>query len=191
MALILASQSPRRRELLLQMGLRDFQIIPAIGEEHLPENATPAQAVEVLSRQKAVEVARQHPQDVVVGADTVVALGNQILGKPQSREEAIATLTALSGEWHTVYTGVTLCQGDKILTQSVATQVHFRPLSPEEISAYVSTGEPMDKAGSYGIQGLGGLLVESINGDYSNVVGLPICTLGQMLQQFGITTLTS
>ncbi len=189
MDLILASQSPRRRELLAQMGLTDFQIIPAVGEESIPANATPQQAVEALSRQKAVEVAKKYPHAVVIGADTVVALGDTILGKPCDVADAIATLAALSGNAHTVYTGVTLCHGDTVLTAHEATAVHFRTLTPQEISAYVATGEPMDKAGSYGIQGLGGLLVDGISGDYSNVVGLPICKLGQMLRQFGIETL--
>ncbi len=187
--LILASQSPRRRELLGQMGLTDFQIIPAQGDEFIPEHATPAQAVESLSRQKAEEIAVQFPEAIVIGADTVVALENRILGKPQDEKDAIQMLTALSGNSHTVYTGVTVCHGEKILTAHEATVVHFRPLTSAEIAAYVATGEPMDKAGSYGIQGRGGLLVDSIQGDYPNVVGLPICLLGQMLGQFGVDVL--
>lgn len=190
MTLILASQSPRRRELLAQMGLADFQIIPALGEETIPPNASPAQAVEALSCQKAQEISTQYPHAVVIGADTVVALGDTILGKPKTQAEAIQMLTALSGRSHTVYTGITVCCGDKIITTHQATTVHFRPLTQVEIAAYVATGEPMDKAGSYGIQGRGGLLVQGISGDYPNVVGLPICLLGQILLQFGIDTLT-
>ncbi len=189
MELILASQSPRRRELLAQMGLTNFQIIPAQGEEIVPENATPAQVVKVLSQQKAQEIALQFPDAVIIGADTVVALDGKILGKPRDAQDAIQMLTALSGNTNTVYTGVTVCQGTHVLTRSVATQVTFRTLTPEEISAYVATGEPLDKAGSYGIQGLGGLLISGITGDYFNVVGLPIATLGQMLGQFGIQIL--
>lgn len=189
MNLILASQSPRRRQLLNQMGLRDFQIIPAVGEEVVPDNIHPAQAVELLSRQKAQEIALQFPDAVVIGADTVVSLDGKILGKPRDEQDAIGMLTALSGNTNTVYTGVTVCQGDKIITRSVATQVNFRHLTAQEISAYVATGEPLDKAGGYGIQGLGGLLISGIAGDYFNVVGLPIATLGQMLREFGVQIL--
>ena len=191
MAIILASQSPRRRELLAQMGLTDFIIRPAQGEEILDPSLTPHRLVEELSRQKAAEVAATaDPEDVIIAADTVVAVGDQVLGKPHSPQEAEAMLTALSGRTHTVYTGITVCRGDRSVTQHEATPVHFRTLTPEEISAYVSTGEPMDKAGSYGIQGLGGLLVEGIEGDYFNVVGLPICRLGLILRQFGVDPLT-
>ncbi len=190
MNLILASQSPRRRELLTQMGFRDFQIIPAVGEEVVPADIHPAQAVELLSRQKAQEIALQFPDAVIIGADTVVSLEGKILGKPRDKQDAAEMLSALSGNTNTVYTGVTVCQGDKIITQSVATQVTFRTLTDQEISAYVATGEPLDKAGGYGIQGLGGLLIAGITGDYFNVVGLPIATLGQMLQEFGIQILS-
>ncbi len=189
MTVILASQSPRRRDLLAQMGLTDFLILPAQGEEHIPKNATPAQAVEALSRQKASEISALHPDAVVIGADTVVALGDTILGKPRDEAEAVATLSALSGQSHTVYTGITVCCGDHVVTTHEKTTVHFRPLTDAEIAAYVATGEPMDKAGSYGIQGRGGLLVSAIAGDYCNVVGLPICKLGQLLLDFGVNTL--
>lgn len=187
--LILASQSPRRRELLGQMGLTDFAIIPAVGEEHIPQHLPPAQVVEELSRQKALEIAAQHPDAIVIGADTVVALGDLILGKPKDEADAIGMLTALSGNSHTVYTGFTVCCGHEIVTAHEATTVHFRSLTQSEIAAYVATGEPLDKAGSYGIQGRGGLLVEGISGDYCNVVGLPICQLGLVLRGFGVALL--
>lgn len=191
MAIILASQSPRRRELLGQMGLTDFIIRPAQGEEQVDPALSPAQLVEALSRQKGLEVASgAQPEDVIIAADTVVAIDGQVLGKPHSRQQAVEMLTHLSGRTHTVYTGVTLCRGKDILTQHEATTVRFRTLTDAEIDAYVSSGEPMDKAGSYGIQGLGGLLVEGIEGDYFNVVGLPICRLGRMLAQFGLDPLT-
>ena len=186
MSIILASQSPRRRQLLGQIGLDHFIVRPARGEEIMDPALSPAQ----LSRQKAREVAgASDPGDLVIAADTVVAIDGRVLGKPHDREEACAMLSALSGREHTVYTGVTVCRDDRMLTQHEATQVRFRPLSPREIRAYVDSGEPMDKAGAYGVQELGALLVEGIRGDYFNVVGLPLCRLGQMLSQFGVELL--
>ena len=189
MQIILASQSPRRKELLGQMGISDFIIRPAVGEETASPGLTPAQLVEALSLRKGLEVASTAPGDLVIAADTVVAVGGQVLGKPHGKEEAVQMLTALSGRTHTVYTGVTLCRDGDVLTEHEATQVRFRPLTAREIEAYVATGEPMDKAGSYGIQGYGALLVEGIEGDYSNVVGLPVCRLGRMLARFGVDAL--
>lgn len=190
MSIILASQSPRRRQLLRQIGLDHFIVRPARGEEVMDPALSPAQLVEELSRQKAREVAgASDPGDLVIAADTVVAIDGRVLGKPHDREEACAMLSALSGREHTVYTGVTVCRDDRMLTQHEATQVRFRPLSPREIQAYVDSGEPMDKAGAYGVQELGALLVEGIRGDYFNVVGLPLCRLGQMLSQFGVELL--
>lgn len=190
MSIILASQSPRRRQLLGQIGLDHFIVRPARGEEIMDPALSPAQLVEELSRQKAREVAgASDPGDLVIAADTVVAIDGRVLGKPHDREEACAMLSALSGREHTVYTGVTVCRDDRMLTQHEATRVRFRPLSPREIQAYVDSGEPMDKAGAYGVQELGALLVEGIRGDYFNVVGLPLCRLGQMLSQFGVELL--
>lgn len=190
MSIILASQSPRRRQLLGQIGLDHFIVRPARGEEIMDPALSPAQLVEELSRQKAREVAgASDPGDLVIAADTVVAIDGRVLGKPHDREEACAMLSALSGREHTVYTGVTVCRDDRMLTQHEATQVRFRSLSPREIRAYVDSGEPMDKAGAYGVQELGALLVEGIRGDYFNVVGLPLCRLGQMLSQFGVELL--
>ena len=191
MAIILASQSPRRRELLHQMGLTDFIIRPARGEEVIDPTLTPDRLVEELSRQKAAEVAAAaQPGDLVIAADTVVAVEHRVLGKPHDRMEAEEMLAALCGRTHTVYTGVTVCRDGLSVTQHEATSVRFRTLTPAEIAAYVATGEPMDKAGAYGIQGLGGLLVEGIQGDYFNVVGLPICRLGLILRQFGVEPLS-
>ena len=189
MQLILASQSPRRRELLTQMGFSDFIIRPAQGEEVIDPALTPGELVESLSRQKAAEVARTAPDALVIAADTVVTADGRVLGKPQSKEDAAAMLRFLSGRTHTVYTGVTVQQGTRISTQHEATKVRFRPLTETEISAYIASGEPMDKAGSYGIQGLGALLVEGIEGDYFNVVGLPVCRLGRMLLEFDLNPL--
>lgn len=190
MSIILASQSPRRRELLGQMGISDFIIRPAQGAEVVDPALSPAQLVEELSRQKALEVsATAQAGDLIIAADTVVAVDGRVLGKPHSRDEAVEMLTALSGRSHTVYTGVTVRRDGEALTEHEATAVRFRPLTPAEIAAYAATGEPMDKAGSYGIQGYGALLVEGIEGDYFNVVGLPVCRLGQMLIRFGVDTL--
>jgi len=190
MKLILASQSPRRRELLERMGLPEFEIRPAAGEESASPDLTPAQLVEALSRQKAREIALSaDAQDVIIAADTVVAADGRVLGKPHSPEEARQMLRFLSGRTHTVYTGVSVCRGDQMLTQHEATDVVFRPLTEAEIAAYVATGEPMDKAGAYGIQGRGCVLVEGIRGDYYNVMGLPVCRLGLMLRDFGVEPL--
>lgn len=183
--LILASQSPRRRELLGQMGF-SFTVRPAKGEELPHPELTPAQLVEELARQKALEVsAEAEADDVVVAADTVVAIDGKVLGKPHDKVHAAQMLSALSGREHTVYTGVAVKRGETLLVEHEATQVRFRPLTEREIDLYIQTGEPMDKAGSYGIQGYGALLVEGIRGDYFNVVGLPICRLGRMLAQVG------
>ena len=189
MGLILASGSPRRRQLLEQIGLT-FVVRSSDVDESVSPGLTPAQVVESLSARKGEAVAAEAaPGDLVLSADTVVSLDGAILGKPRDRAEAEAMLTALSGRTHQVYTGVTLLQDGRRLTGHEVTAVTFRPLSPEEIAAYVSTGEPMDKAGAYGIQGLGALLVERLEGDYFNVMGLPLCRLGEMLAQFGVRPL--
>ena len=191
MSIILASQSPRRRELLAQMGVPQFEVVPALGEEIASPGLSPAQLVEVLSRQKAEEVAVQAgPDDVVIAADTVVAVDGAVLGKPRDPADAARMLSLLSGRAHTVYTGVTVRRGTFSRTAHEATQVRFRPLTQSEISAYIATGEPMDKAGAYGIQGRGCVLVEGIDGKYHNVVGLPTCLLAGMLRQVGIDVLT-
>ena len=142
--------------------------------------------MEELARQKALEVsAEAASDDVVVAADTVVAIDGVVLGKPRDKAHAAEMLSALSGREHTVYTGVAVKRGKTLLVEHEATHVRFRPLTEREIDLYIQTGEPMDKAGSYGIQGYGALLVEGIRGDYFNVVGLPICRLGRMLAQVG------
>ena len=191
MKLILASQSPRRRDLLRQMGLEFTVISPQIDEDAFAD-PDPAALVRTLSREKALAAARDRAEDaLVIAADTVVVLDGQVLGKPRDRAEAEAMLSALSGRSHEVYTGVTVCRGDRAVTETACTRVTFRTLSAAEIRRYVDTGEPMDKAGAYGIQGLGALLVEGIRGDYFNVVGLPVCLLGQMLAGFGVDCLAS
>ncbi len=182
MAIVLASQSPRRRELLRQIGLDEFQVIPAQSQEIMEVGLHPGKLVENLSLQKAGEVAKKcGPEDIVIGADTVVALGEQVLGKPGSQEEAKRMLRELSGREHQVYTGVTVIKGDRQLVTHEVTNVYFREMTEEEIQWYVSTGEPMDKAGAYGIQGKGARFIRRIEGDYANVVGLPVCRLVTML----------
>lgn len=191
MKIILASQSPRRRELLERMGISEFEIIPARGEENIVPGLTPEALVEALSRQKCLEVAAVHREALVIAADTVVAVEGRVLGKPRSKAEAEEMLSLLSGREHRVCTGLSLSQGGRLRTGHEATAVRFRPLTREEIRHYVSTGEPMDKAGAYGIQGYGCLLVEGIVGDYYNVMGLPVCRLGRMLAEFGADPLAA
>ena len=187
MQIVLASQSPRRSQLLRQMGLEEFLVRPAPGEERMDPRLPPARLVEELSRQKADQAAALGAGDeVIIAADTVVALGDRVLGKPRDGAQAREMLRALSGRTHTVYTGVTVRRGERSLTGHEATLVTFRPLSEIEIEAYAASGEPMDKAGAYGIQGRGGIFVEGIRGDYFNVVGLPLCRLAGMLRQLGV-----
>ena len=189
MQIILASQSPRRRELLERMGISEFDIIPAVGEERADPALTPAQLVEELSRQKAAEIAAAHPDALIIAADTVVSVDGLVLGKPHSREEAARMLSTLSGREHTVFSGITVSWNGRIVTTHESTAVRFRPLTAQDIANYISTGEPMDKAGSYGIQGYGCTLVAGISGDYYNVVGLPVCRLTQILAEFGLDPL--
>ena len=189
MKIILASQSPRRRELLGQMGL-DFRIIVPDIDEHMDRSLPPDKLVEAISAEKAAAVEKLvGPDAVVIAADTVVVLDGAVLGKPVDESDAKRMLSALSGRHHQVYTGFTVRQGEKTVTRSECTEVAFRPLNPLEIDAYIRTGEPMDKAGAYGIQGLGALLVGGIRGDYFNVMGLPVCALGQVLTRFGVNCL--
>lgn len=189
MKIVLASQSPRRKELLGRMGLKFVTQASKIDESAF-DGLEARELVATLSREKAQWIARQlDGETLVIGADTVVVRDGAALGKPKDAEDAVAMLLSLSGRDHQVCTGVTVCRGDQVLTQVEETQVTFRDLTEAEVRQYVSTGEPMDKAGAYGIQGLGGLLVEGIRGDYSNVVGLPVCRLGQMLKDFGVDCL--
>lgn len=190
MSIILASNSPRRRELLAQIGIRDFQILSPDVDEAVESGLSPARMVEALSLRKARAAAgRAGAEDLILAADTVVALDGRVLGKPRDQEEAFAMLSALSGREHRVYTGVTVLGGGRAATEHEETAVCFRELAPVEIWGYIATGEPMDKAGAYGIQGVGALLVRGIRGDYCNVVGLPVFRLGRMLARFGVEPL--
>lgn len=181
--IILASASPRRKELLEQIGL-SFQIEPARGKEHIT-SVIPREVVEELSYQKAMEVAELHRDEdaLILGADTIVVYDNQIMGKPADEEEAKAMLRQLSGKTHCVFTGVTAVLWENkektVRTFSEKTEVTFYPMSEEEIMFYVKTREPMDKAGAYGIQGIGAKYIQAICGDYNNVVGLPVARLYQ------------
>lgn len=187
--LILASASPRRRELLERVGLR-FTVHAADVDETLVPGLTAREQVVRLSRIKAEAVAKTAPEgSVILSADTVVVLDGSILGKPKDPPEARNMLQALSGRSHLVLTGVSVLRGDHLETHCEETKVHLRPLSEAEIASYVATGEPMDKAGAYGIQGYAALFVSHLEGDYYNVMGLPLCAVGQMLRRAGIPLL--
>lgn len=181
--IILASASPRRRELMTLAGY-DFDVICADINETVPKNAAPDEVVKSLALQKAQAVAEAHRDAIVVGSDTVVALDGKILGKPHSENEAAEMLRSLSGRTHKVYTGVAIVCGEKVKNFFEETTVEFYPLSDAEIGKYVATGEPMDKAGAYGIQGRGALLVRKIDGDYFNVMGLPISEVYREMRDF-------
>ncbi|MCE9685906.1 Maf-like protein [Shewanella sp. AS16] len=192
MTLVLASTSPRRRELLGQLGLgkEGFsfeQVSPDIDEAYL-EGETAAEHVLRLAVGKArvgLDLCRQLPEPVVLGSDTIVVLGEEILGKPMDAADAKAMLTRLSGRTHRVMTAVAITDGKQTLTRLSETSVRFSPMSAGDIDAYVATGEPLDKAGAYGIQGLGGCFVAAIDGSYSSVVGLPLVETRELLYAMG------
>jgi septum formation protein len=184
--LVLASASPRRQELLRNAGIA-FEVQPA----HIPENPQPGESAktcaERLARDKAQEIARQRPNDVVVGADTVVVVDGQLLGKPSDAADAARMLRLLSGREHEVITGVCLVVGGQPSVASETTNVTMSEISEKEIADYVASGEPMDKAGAYAIQGIASRWIPRIEGDYSNVVGLPVARVWRMLRQVGLT----
>ena len=214
MGIVLASNSPRRRELLKMIGIGDFRIIPDAGVEDIPSGLSPELAVCKIALQKARNVSalcntnspfygdhekihtadsRQpqkrpiiSPDDIIIAADTLVYLNGHALGKPNDERDAAAMLRMLSGNRHTVYTGVALLRGDVHVTGAEVTEVFFRAVSESEIAAYIKTGEPMDKAGAYGAQGRGALFIERLEGDFFNVMGLPLCRLSIMLRDFGM-----
>jgi septum formation protein len=192
--LVLASASPRRQELISLMGL-PVRILPSRVDEDTPDHWSPSQIVEGLSARKALAVKEelQSTDDddscIIVGSDTIVVLNGKVMGKPRNAQEAEQMLRQLAGEIHEVYTGVTCVRVSdaKTVTTHRITKVKMRNLTADQISRYVATGEPMDKAGAYGIQEIGSLLVESIEGCYFNVVGLPVSLLAVMLEQFDVT----
>jgi len=188
--IILASASPGRRRLLEGLGLK-FEVEPSNCVEHMLSRLKPHELAKSLSFEKAVAVASKHKDAVVIAADSFVVFKGEIIGKSKTEAEAKSTLARLSGKSHSLVTGFTIIDsaGGKTLSKSVETRVHIRKLSPEEIDAYVSSGEPLDKAGAYEIQGLGSVIIDRIEGDFSNVVGLPLSALAESLKEFGIQVL--
>ncbi len=188
--LILASSSPRRRELLQTLGL-PFTVMTSDADETVEQEMSPAEVVETLSLRKARAVAGKVGEGVVLGSDTIVVLDGRILGKPGDEAEAFRMLQSLQGREHTVYSGVALVDAATGRTEVAhqSTRVQIRPLSEREIRAYIATGEPMDKAGAYAIQGIGATIVEGIVGDYFTVVGLPLNLTARLLSRFGVTFL--
>lgn len=185
--LVLASASPRRQALLAGQGLH-FEVVPSPVKEPAPEpGEAPADYAARMARIKGADIAARHPDKVVLSADTIVVRGSSILGKPQDRREAVDMLSSLSGDWHEVITGFCVLCGRDALTvcRTVTTRVHMAANSPEMLAAYVATGEPMDKAGAYGIQGIGAFLVDEVQGSYTNVVGLPLRSVLNILLEIG------
>ena len=185
--LILASKSPRRRYLLEQAGLK-FSVIPSSIDEAKIPLCSPETYVRVLSEAKADDISKKYPEKWVIGADTIVLKNNDILGKPRSKDDARTMLKQLSGQVHQVLTGYAVCckAKNKMFSETIKTDVLFKNLTHDEIEWYVHTREPFDKAGSYAIQGLGTFLVKSINGSYTNVVGLPVCEVIEFLIKEGV-----
>ena len=181
MSIILASASPRRKELLGLFRV-PFEIRVADIDETMDPTKAPFDEVARVSRLKALAVSREE-DDTVIAADTIVVCEGRVLGKPKDKQEACEMLRLLSGRDHQVMTGVTVVKGQQAETFTEVTDLHFRPLSEEEIEAYVATGEPMDKAGSYGIQGGAALFCTRMVGDYYNVMGLPVCRLGEVIRR--------
>lgn len=180
--LVLASSSPRRSELLRMAGY-EFTTAAPLVKEDFPHGTPPMQAVEQLAARKAYAAAKEYPDETVVAADTLVVLKNRILGKPKNTDDAKAMLRLLSGCVHQVYTGYCILRGGEAITGHECTSVEFYPLRDAEIEDYVATGEPMDKAGAYGIQGRGALLVKRIDGDFYNVMGLPLGKINRLLKE--------
>ena len=188
--IVLASGSPRRRELLERIGVTDFVVrVPEV-EESFPEGLTPQEVVSHISREKAEAAVKLcGPEEIVITADTMVFLDQARLGKPRDEAHALEMLTALQGRKHTVCTGVSVCRGVRRLTETESTDVFFRSATEDELKRYIATGEPMDKAGAYGVQGRGAQLVARLEGDFFYVMGLPVLRLARMLEQFGVSLL--
>ncbi len=188
--IILASASPRRKELLEQIGL-EFKVDPSNCEEFMDSSLEPHELARSLSLQKAEEVAKRYPNSIIIAADTFIVFGHMLMGKAHNNNEAREMLAILNGNAHSVITGFTIIDtdDDKTISDAVETKLWFRSLTEQEIDSYVKSGEPLGKAGAYAIQGLGSVIVERIEGDYSNVVGLPLGVLAQTLKEFGVQTL--
>lgn len=189
--LVLASASPRRKKLLKELGFQ-FEVIPSTIEEYVPPGTLPDDAVKTLALQKAQDISNtlKYPA-IIIGADTTVVINNESLGKPRDTQEAFEMLKLLSGNTHTVITGIAIIDNsnNKSIVDSVYSEVTFKKLSDEEIVNYIKTKEPMDKAGAYAIQGIGSIFIEKIQGCYSNIVGLPVPRLNEILKQFDIDVL--
>jgi septum formation protein len=185
--IILASSSPRRRELLQAIGM-PFTVLTSDVDETTPSGLTPAEIVESLAVRKARAIAGKESTGLVLGADTIVVMDEHVLGKPRDEADAFRMLQSLQGRAHTVYSGVAIIDAasGREEVAHCATAVRIRPLSEREIRSYIATGEPMDKAGSYAIQGIGATIVEGIEGDYFNVVGLPLRLTSELLSRFGV-----
>lgn len=185
--IVLASSSPRRKELLEKTGLK-FKIIPSSLNEKIEQNLTPAKLVKSLSLQKAKDVAKKEKNAIIIAADTMVFLGDEIIGKPKDKTHAKQILKRLSGKSHFIITGFTIINSldNMTIIKSVKTTVYMKKMTDKEIDDYIKTEEPLDKAGAYGIQGLGGKFIEKIKGDYFNVVGLPLPALLKSLKKFCI-----
>ena len=187
--LVLASGSPRRRELMTMLGFTDFEVIPSQCEETAPEGLSPGEYAMHIARLKAEDIWSNHRDAVIISADTTVWYEGGVYGKPRDGEDAFNMLRTLSGKTHEVYTGVCVIRDGRISTAYEKTEVTFRHMSDGEILSYIATGEPMDKAGAYGAQGKGALFVSKINGDFYNVMGLPVCLLGSILKEQGVSVL--
>jgi len=183
----LASASPRRKELLEKIGLK-FEVEPSDYAEDMRSELSPDELARSISLEKAKVVASKHNNAIVIAADTFIVSRGKILGKPNTRDEARKMLMTLKGKSHSVITGFTILDTDKnkVLTKSVETIIHIKNLTSQEVDAYVKSKEPLDKAGAYAIQGLGSVIVERIEGDYFNVMGLPLSVLAEGLKEFGI-----
>jgi len=182
---VLASASPRRKELLQGLGW-NFSVVPSNVPEDFPQSADPEEGAIQIARRKAEDIARIYPKSLVIAADTVVVLGGKIFGKPKNQEEAYFMLRTLANKQHDVITAIALSYRNECITDAEKTKVWFRSLMREDIEAYVSLGECFDKAGAYGIQGRGALLIEKIEGCFYNVMGLPLFRLSKMLERLGI-----
>ncbi len=188
--IILASASPRRKELLQKLGLK-FDVDPSSYEERIDPELPPRELAKSLSLEKAKAVARNRKNALIIAADTLIVFEGRVLGKPGTEAEACQMLKKLSGKSHTVITGFTIVdtESNTTLSKAIETKVYLRRLSSEEIRAYVRTKEPLDKAGAYAIQGLGSIIVDRIEGDHFNVIGLPLSALAESLKEFGVRVL--
>lgn len=189
MTIILASGSPRRHEILTDAGI-PHDVRPVDADETLPERIAPRDAVTTLAKRKALAAVKAFApvpgKTVIIAADTLVAYGSEIYGKPKDRDDAFRMISSMTGGCHSVYTGVCITDGEKVLTEAEESVVFMRAAEDREIWSYIDRYEPYDKAGAYGIQEAAGLFVSRIEGDYANIVGLPLCRTGMMLKEFGV-----